>query len=99
MRIWVYGADLEQIQAMIGASVGSGDTVAGASVCAGEASAFPQSGLTPAMSAAIQGKIDLLLVPRFELLGNKAKVAQTIELFQAYGVSIKSVFRCGISSS
>ena len=91
MQIWAYGASSEQIQDIIKAGTGPADTVVDTSVHAETGSAFPQSGLTQAMSAAIRGKIDLLLVPSLELLGDKARAAQTIELFQSYGVSVKSI--------
>ena len=99
MRIWVYGDSPAQIQSMIEKTVRSDDTVAGTSVRAEISSAFPQSGLTPAISAAIRKDIDLLLVPTFELLGNTAKTEQTIELFRSYNVSVRSVSSNGISSS
>ena len=91
MQIWVYGASSEQVQDIIEVGVGPADTVVDTSVHAETGSTFPQGGLTQAMSAAIRGKIDLLLIPSFELLGNKVRAAQTIELFQSYGVSIKSI--------
>jgi len=77
MRIWVYGDSPERIREMIEENISSDDTVTGASVCAEIGSAFPQSGLIPAISAAIQNNIDLLLVHTFELLGNTAKAEQT----------------------
>ena len=92
MQIWVYGANSNQIQAMIEAGTNPSDTVVNTSVHAESGSAFPQSGLTQAMSAAIRGKIDVLLVPGLELLGDKVRAAQIIELFQSYGVSVKSIF-------
>lgn len=99
MRIWVYGNSSEQIRSIIGKAVNPCDTVEGSSVCAETDSKFPQSGLTPAVSAAIRGEFDLLLVPAFELLGDKAKIEQMIKLFQGYGVSVKSVCSSGINSS
>ncbi len=97
MRIWIYGGSLEQVQSMTDNIAVPCDTVVGSSVCAESDSGFPQSGLTPAVSAAIRGEIDLLLIPTFGLLG--AKVEQLTELFQSYGVSIKSVSSSGINSS
>ena len=91
MQILDYGASSEQVQEIIEAGIGPADTVVDTSIHAETGSSFPQSGLTQAMSAAIRGKIDLLLIPGFELLGDKARAAQTIELFQSYGVSIKSI--------
>lgn len=91
MRIWIYGDSPEQIQDIIKAGTAPDDTVVNTSVCAEAGSAFPQSGLTQAIAAAIRGKIDLLLVPRWELLGGKASAARTIELFQSYGVSVRSL--------
>lgn len=99
MRIWVYGDSPERILDMIEENMNSDDTVTGSSVCVEIGSAFPQSGLIPAISAAIRNNIDLLLVPTFELLGNTTKAEQIIELFQNYGVSVKSVSNDGINSS
>lgn len=99
MRIWIYGDSLEQIQSMAENFAVPSDTVVGSSVCAEADSGFPQSGLTPAVSAAIRGEIDLLLIPTFELLGSGAKAEQLTELFQSYGVSIKSASSSGINSS
>ncbi len=91
MWIWIYGDSPEQVQSMIETRTGTADTVVGTSTCAASGSTFPQSGLTPAISAAIQGKIDLLLVPKFETLGSEASAARIIELFQSYGVLIRSI--------
>ena len=99
MRIWVYGNNPAQIQSMIEKTVRSDDTVAGTSVRAEISSAFPQSGLTPAISAAIRGEFDLLLIPAFGFLGDKIKADQMIGLFQGYGVLVRSVSRDGINSS
>lgn len=99
MRIWVYGDCPEQIQSMIEKNVNSSDTVVGTSVRAEIGAAFPQSGLTPAVSAAIRGEFDLLLIPAFGLLGDKTKADQMIGLFQGYGVSVRSVSSNGINSS
>lgn len=99
MRIWVYGDSSKQIQNMIEGTVGACDIVIGSSVCAEEYSEFPQSGLTPAVSAAMRGELDLLLIPTFELLGGKAEIKQIVALFQNYGVSVKSVSSSGINSS
>ncbi len=89
MRIWVYGDNLEQIQAMVESANRSGDTVVGTSACADACSAFPRSGLVPAISAAIRGELDLLLIPSFQLPGLESNEQMT-ELFQSYGVVIKS---------
>lgn len=99
MRIWVYGDSPKRIRDMIEENISSDDTVIGTSVCAEIGSAFPQSGLIPAISAAIRNDIDLLLVPTFELLGSTTKAEQTIELFRSYDVSVRSVFSNGINSS
>ncbi len=99
MQIWIYGTSVKQIQSVIETDVSPSDIVAGTSVCAEDGSAFPHSGLSQAVSAAIRGKIDLLLISQFELLGDKDKAAQTIELFQSYGVSVKSASSCEINSS
>ncbi len=99
MRIWVYGDSLEQLRDMIEAAVSSSDTVVGASVRAEAGSAFPQGGLTPAISAAIRGELDLLLIPTWEMLGCGTKAGQMTEIFQSYGISIRSVSSSGISSS
>ncbi len=89
MRIWVYGDSPEQIQNMIENAGSSSDIIVGTSVCANVDSNFPRSGLVPAISAAMRGKFDLLLIPAFNLLGCGAKEQMT-ELFQSYGVVIKS---------
>lgn len=99
MRIWVYGDCPEQIQSMIENNVTSSDIVVGTSVRAEIGAAFPQSGLAPAVSAAIRNDIDLLVVPTFELLGNTTKAEQTKELFRSYNVSVRSVSSNGINSS
>lgn len=99
MRIWIYGGSLEQIQSMTDNITVPCDAVVGSSVCAEADSGFPQSGLIPAVFAAIRGEIDLLLVPTFGLLGNGAEAEQLTELFQSYGASIKSVSSNGINSS
>ncbi len=91
MRVWVYGDSPEQVQNMIAENTDSiDDTVAGVSVRARAGSTFPCCGLTPAMSAAIRGEFDVLLIPALTLLGNKAKADQTVELLRSYGVSVKS---------
>lgn len=97
MRIWIYGRSPEEVREMIEKVTGSGDTVSGTSLLAEADSSFPQSGLTPAVSAAIRGEYDLLLIPAFELLGDRAK--EIIELFQGYGVSVRSVSSRGSKSS
>ncbi len=89
MRIWVYGYSPEQIRNMLKNTDSSRDIVVGTSVCADVDSTFPRSGLVPAISAAMRGKFDLLLIPAFNLLGCEAKEQMT-ELFQSYGVVIKS---------
>lgn len=99
MRIWIYGDNSEQIQDIMEENVNSGDTVVGTSVRAEIGAAFPQSSLTPAVSAAIRREFDLLLIPAFGLLGDKTKADQMISLFQGYGVSVRSVSSNGINSS
>ncbi|MCM1233766.1 MAG: hypothetical protein NC489_26945 [Ruminococcus flavefaciens] len=99
MRIWIYGENLEQIREVTKKAVCSSDIVVGSSIRAEPASAFPKSGLTPAVSAAIRGEIDLLLIPAFESLGNAGEIRQAAEWFQRYGVSIRSACSSGISSS
>lgn len=99
MRIWIYGASPEQIQGIIETDVHPGDTIAGASVCAEEGSSFPYSGLTPAISAAIRGKIDVLLVPSIALLGREENPEPMKALFQSYGIAVRSVSSCGSSNS
>ena len=99
MRVWIYGDSLEQIQALTKEAAGAGGLVAGTSLCAKSGAAFPQSGLAPAVSAAIRGKIDLLLLPSFDLLGDKVQADQKIEQFQSYGVSVRSASSSGSSSS
>lgn len=97
MRIWIYGSSPEEVREMIEKTSGSGDTVSGTSLLAEADSSFPQSGLLPAISAAIRREFDLLLIPTFELLGNRTK--ETIELFQSYGISVRSLSSRGIKSS
>lgn len=99
MRVWVYGSSPGQIQRVIEEAIRTDDTVAGTSVQAEAGSAFPQSGLTPAMSAAIRGSIDFLLIPTFDLFGDKTEMKQTMELFQRYGVVIRSASSDGINNS
>lgn len=99
MRIWIYGSSPEEVQEMIEKSVSFGNTVSGTSLLAKVGSPFPQSGLIAAMSAAMRGEFDLLLVPAYQLLGNRGKAAQMVELFRSYGVSVKSVSSSGIKSS
>lgn len=62
MRIWVYGDSPEWIRDMIKENISFDDTVTDTSISAEIGSSFPQSGLTPAISAAIRGEIDLLLI-------------------------------------
>lgn len=99
MRIWIYGGSPEEIQEMIEKSVSFGNTVSGTSLRAETDSSFPQSGLIAAISAAMRGEFDLLQLLALELLGNKSKAAQMVELFQNYGVSVRSVSSRGINSS
>ena len=99
MRVWIYGRSPEEVQEVIERSVSFGKTVSGTSLQAENGSSFPQSGLAAAISAAMRGEFDLLLVPDFELLGSRSKATQMAELFQNYGVSVKSVSSSGISSS
>ena len=80
-------------------SVSFGNTVSGTSLRAETDSSFPQSGLIAAISAAMRGEFDLLQLLALELLGNKSKAAQMVELFQNYGVSVRSVSSCRINSS
>ena len=98
MRIWIYGGSPEEIQEMIEKSVSFGNTVSGTSLRAETDSSFPQSGLIAAISAAMRGEFDLLQLLALEL-GNKSKAAQMVELFQNYGVSVRSVSSRGINSS
>ncbi|WP_300417995.1 hypothetical protein [uncultured Oscillibacter sp.] len=80
-------------------SVSFGNTVSGTPLRAEIGSPFPQSGLVAAISAAMRGEFGLPLVPDFELPGNRSKTTPLIELFQNYGVSVKSVSSSEISSS
>ncbi len=99
MRIWVYGNSLKQVRDIIENIVDPGDIVVGTSVRTEVGSEFPRGGLTPAISAAIRGEIDLLLISTFELLECGAAMKEMTELFQNYGVSIKSASNCGINNS
>lgn len=99
MRTWIYGYGLDQIQQVRDKALCPHDTVAGFSVCAADDRPFPQSGLTPALYAAMRSEIDQLIVADDKLLGSGPQRMQTVELFQSYGVSIKSASNCGINSS
>lgn len=99
MRVWIYGNNLKQIQQIKDNMVHSGDIVVGTSVCAEDSSAFPQSGLTPALYSAMRAEIDQLIISEQSLLGSDVQYTQMVELFQSYGVSIKSASNCGINSS
>ena len=90
MRTWIYGGSLDQIQQIRDSALCPHDTMAGFSVCAGAGCPFPQSGLTPALYAAMRWEIDQLIVADDRLLGNNSQRMQIVELFQSYGVSIKS---------
>ena len=99
MRVWIYGKDLEQIQQIKDNMVRSCNTIVGTSVCAENGSAFPQSGLTPALYSAMRGETDQLIISEPCLLGSDTQYTQMAELFQSYGVSIKSASNCEINSS
>ena len=99
MRVWIYGNNLKQVQQIKDNMVRSCDTVVGTSVCVENGSAFPQSGLTPALYSAMRGEIDQLIISEPCLLGGDTQYTQAVELFQSYGVSIKSASNCGINSS
>lgn len=99
MRIWIYGYGLDQIKQIKDHTLCPHDTVAGVSVCAKDSCPFPQSGLTPALSAAIRSELDQLIVADDRLLGSESQRVQIVALFQSYGVSIKSASNCGINSS
>lgn len=99
MRVWIYGKNLKQVQQIEGSMIPSCDHVAGTSVCAGEDAAFPQSGLTAAIYSAMRAEIDQLIISDRGLLGSEIQQQQMAELFQSYGVSIKSASNCGINSS
>ena len=99
MRVWIYGNTLKQVQQIKDNMVRLCDTVAGTSVCAENGSAFPQSGLTPALYSAMRREIDQLIISEPCLLGSDTQYTQAVELFQSYGVSIKSASNCGINSS
>ena len=99
MRTWIYGDGLDQIQQIRDSALCPRDTVAGFSVCAGDGCPFPQSGLTPALYAAMRSEIDQLIVADDRLWGHCSQRMQIVELFQSYDVSIKSASSCGINSS
>lgn len=99
MRVWIYGRNLKQVQQIESSMIHSCDRVAGTSVCAEEGSAFPQSGLTPALYSAMRAEIDQLIISDRCLLGSDPQQKQMAELFQSYGVSIKSASNCEINSS
>ena len=99
MRVWIYGKSPEQVQQIESSMIHSCDSVAGTSVCAEDGSAFPQSGLTPALYSAMRAEIDLLIISDHCLLGCDLQQQQIAELFQSYGVSIKSASNCEINSS
>lgn len=99
MRVWIYGKSPEQVQQIKSSMIHSCDCVAGTSVCAEDGSAFPQSGLTSALYSAMRAEIDQLIISDRCLLGGDLQQQQMAELFQSYGVSIRSVSNCGINSS
>ena len=97
MRIWLYGANSTEICELVCCAARRADTVAGTSTAAVEGSAFPKSGLTPAICAAMREEIDALIVSHWTLLG--ADIAQIKALFDTYGVRIKSASSHGSNSS
>lgn len=99
MRVWIYGKNRKQVQQIEGSMIHSCDRVAGTSVCAEKDAAFPQSGLAAAIYSAMRAEIDLLVISDRGLLGSEIQQRQMAELFQSYGVSIKSASNCGINSS
>ena len=100
MRVWLYGANTAEIGGLVCCAARRADTVVGTSTAAVEGSAFPKSGLTPAICAAMREEIDALVVSRWALLGaGAAQIEQVKTLFDTYGVRIKSASSHGSSSS
>ena len=100
MRVWLYGANNTEVCELVCGAAHRADTAAGTSTAAVEGSAFPKSGLTPAICAAMREEIDALVVSRWTLLGtDTAQIEQTKALFAPYGVRIKSASSHGSSSS
>lgn len=92
-------ADTEQIQQLKDSSAYSNDIVIGASVCPKNGSAFLQRGLVSALYSAMWAKIDQLIISDRSLLGGERQQEHMAELFQSYGVSIKSASNCGSNNS
>lgn len=100
MRVWLYGANTAEIYELACGAARRADTVIGTSIAAVEGSAFPKSGLTPAICAAMREEIDALVVSCWTLLGRDgAQIEQTKALFDPYGVRVKSVSSHGSRSS
>lgn len=100
MRVWLYGANTAEIYELARGAAHRADTVVGTSTAAVEGSAFPKSGLTPAICAAMRAEIDAFVVSHWTLLGtDAAQIEQTKALFAPYGVRIKSASSHGSSSS
>lgn len=99
MRIWIHGKDRNAVQALMPDNQPA-DIIIGTSVVPTQDTAFPLSGLTQAMCAAIGGELDILLVTDKQLLGKDPQQMQEMEdAFARYGVSVKSASSCGSRSS
>lgn len=97
--IWAHGYDSSDL-ARLTASLTEHERLIGTSLPSPTQSAFPQGGLIPALQAAMRGELHVLLVRDVALLGeNSEKQAETILLFQSYGVSVKSSRSCSSSNS
>ena len=91
MRVWIYGTDLQELQAAARYEDMRRNQVIGVSVQGGTGAAFPNGGLIPALDAAVRGKIDLLAVSASALSGNgHMRIGEMQALFSAYHVSVIS---------
>ena len=95
-HIWIHGYDMNDI-ALLTTSLEGPNQLIGSSHSSPSHSVFPQGGLIPALRAAMRGEFHALLVRDETLLGaNLTQRKETIALFRAYGVLVKS---CSSSSS
>lgn len=85
MRVWIYGLDECDVRSMRSHCLSPADTVVGVSIQTGVPCHFPHAGLLRPTEAAIRGEIDQLLVSDFLSLEGRFE-----EIFQSYGVSVKS---------
>lgn len=99
MRIWIYGKDPSAVQALTQRKRPA-DIIIGSSTLPAPGAAFPFSGLTQAMYAALRRELDILLVSGRQLLGEDLYQIQEMEReFERYGVSVRSASSNGKSNS